>query len=75
LTFDILLTEDLCIVQKEELSLTCYTRVCTIPTLDERPIIFIRDKPTLWPKRVLHKDYDRNGTVEKKVSGREIPGT
>jgi hypothetical protein len=33
-------------------------------TLDERPSIFIRDKPMLFSER-LHKDNDRRGSVEK----------
>jgi hypothetical protein len=32
----------------------------------QRKIIFIRDKPTLSSKRVLHKNYDRKGSVAKK---------
>jgi hypothetical protein len=38
-------------------------------TEDERPSIFIRDKPNFSSERVLHKDYDRKGSVEK-ISGR-----
>jgi hypothetical protein len=40
--------------------------MCVICTLDERPSIFIRDKPILLLERMLHKDYDHKGTVEKK---------
>jgi hypothetical protein len=29
----------------------------------QRPRIFIRDKPILSSERMLHKDYDRNGSV------------
>jgi hypothetical protein len=29
-------------------------------------IIFIRDKPIFSSDRMLWKDYDRNGSVEKK---------
>jgi hypothetical protein len=39
-----------------------------IRTLDERPSIFIRGKPILSSERVLHKDYDRKGSVAKKKS-------
>jgi hypothetical protein len=34
-------------------------------------IIFIRDKPILSSERMLHKDYDRRGSVKKNESGRE----
>jgi hypothetical protein len=51
------------IVQKEEFSVTCYTRV--IHTFDERTSIFIRDKPIFSSERMLHKDYNRKGSVEK----------
>jgi hypothetical protein len=37
-----------------------------IRTLDKSPSIFIRDKHIFSSKRMLHKDYDRNGSVEKK---------
>jgi hypothetical protein len=33
---------------------------------DKRPSIFIRDKPILSSERMLHKGYDRKGSVEKK---------
>jgi hypothetical protein len=39
-----------------------------IRTLDERPSIFIRNKPILSSERVFHKDYDRKGSVAKKKS-------
>jgi hypothetical protein len=35
-------------------------------TLDEIPSIFIRDKPIFSSERVLHKDYYRKSSVEKK---------
>jgi hypothetical protein len=60
------LTEDLYIVQKEEFSIIC--------TLDERPIIFTRDKPILLSERMLHKDHDHKGSVGKENSGRESQG-
>jgi hypothetical protein len=40
-----------CVVQKEE--------------FDERPSIFIRDKPMFSSEGMLHKDYYRKGSVEK----------
>jgi hypothetical protein len=36
-------------------------------TLDERPSIFVRDKPIFSSERMLHKDYDRKSTVEKNI--------
>jgi hypothetical protein len=36
-------------------------------TLDERPSIFIRDKPISSSERMLHKDYYRKSSVEKKT--------
>jgi hypothetical protein len=35
-------------------------------TLDERPRIFIRDKPIFSSERMLHKDYYRRSSVGKK---------
>jgi hypothetical protein len=35
--------------------------------------IFIRDKPVLSSEKMLHKDYDRMGSVEK-ISGRVPQG-
>jgi hypothetical protein len=35
-------------------------------TLDKRPSIFIRPKPIFSSERMLHKDYDRKGSVEKR---------
>jgi hypothetical protein len=37
-----------------------------INTFDERPSIFIGDKPIFSSERMLHKDYYRNGSVERK---------
>jgi hypothetical protein len=59
------LTEHLYIVRKEVFSITCCSAV---RTLDRRPSIFIRDKLIFFSERVLHKDYDRNGSVEEKKS-------
>jgi hypothetical protein len=48
-------------------------------TLDERPSMFIRDKPIFSSERVLHKDYYCRGSFGKKdlctcVSGGLMPG-
>jgi hypothetical protein len=40
-----------------------------IRTLDERPSIFIRDKPILSSEKMLHKDYDCKGSVKKRNFG------
>jgi hypothetical protein len=37
----------------------------------QRPNKFIRDTPIFLSVRMLHKDYDRKGSVEKKKIGRE----
>jgi hypothetical protein len=37
----------------------------------KRPSVFIRNKPILSSERLLHKDYDRKGSVAKIISGRE----
>jgi hypothetical protein len=37
-------------------------------TLDEKPDIFIKDKPIFSSERMLHKDYDRKGSVDKEMS-------
>jgi hypothetical protein len=55
------LTEDSCVVQKE-FSITCDTYT------DERPSIFIKNKSIFSSERMLHKDYCRKGSVEKKKS-------
>jgi hypothetical protein len=41
--------------------------MCAISTTDERASIFIRDKP-IFLSEMLHKDYDRKGSVEKNKS-------
>jgi hypothetical protein len=56
------LTDNLCVLQKVEFSITCYMTKCT---LDERPSIFKRDKPIFSLKRKLHKDYYSKRSVEK----------
>jgi hypothetical protein len=48
--------------------------ICAIRTLDEKPILFIRDKPILSSERMLHKDYDRKGSVEKKTLFMSLKG-
>jgi hypothetical protein len=49
--------------------------VCAKCTFDGRPSIFIRDKPIFSSERMLHKDYYRKSSVEKKKpSGRESQG-
>jgi hypothetical protein len=55
------LTEDLCVVQNEEFSVTCY--MC-----DQKPSIFIRDKIIYSSARMLHKGYYRKSSVRKKKS-------
>jgi hypothetical protein len=42
-------------------------------TLDERPSIYIRDKPIFLSERMLHKDYEWKGSVEKKTVSLEGP--
>jgi hypothetical protein len=37
-----------------------------ISTLDERPSIFIRDKPIFSSERMLRKNYDRRVQLQKK---------
>jgi hypothetical protein len=39
--------------------------------LDERPSIFIRDKPIFYSETILYKDYDYKGLVAKNIYGRE----
>jgi hypothetical protein len=49
-----------------------------IRTLDERPNIFIRDKPISSSEGMLHKDYDHRGSVPppppQNKTGREAQG-
>jgi hypothetical protein len=47
------LTEELYIEHKEEFSIISYA-VCVMSTLDERPSIFIRDKPIFPSERMLY---------------------
>jgi hypothetical protein len=67
------LTEDLCIIQKEEFSIICYT-LCVKCTLDERPSIFITDKPILSAEKMIHEDYYHKGSVGEKIAGRNSQG-
>jgi hypothetical protein len=39
--------------------------ICAKYTFDERPSVFIRDK-AISSERMLHKDYYRKSSVEKK---------
>jgi hypothetical protein len=41
---------------------------------DRSTIIFIRDNPIFSSERMLHEDYYRKGSVEKKFSGRGSQG-
>jgi hypothetical protein len=40
--------------------------------LEERPSVFIRDKPILSLERMLHKDYYHKSSVGKEISGRGL---
>jgi hypothetical protein len=42
--------------------------------LDERPSIFLRDKPIFSSEKMLHNDYYRKSLVEKKISARGSQG-
>jgi hypothetical protein len=55
------LAEELFLVQKKELSITCYMCGCTFV---ERPSIFTRGTP-IFSSEMLHKDYYRKCSVEK----------
>jgi hypothetical protein len=47
-----------------------------ICTFDERPGLFIRDKPIFSSETMLHTDYYHKGSVERKkqISGLEAQG-
>jgi hypothetical protein len=45
---------------------TLYKGRCRPDSLDERPSIFIRDKPIFSSERMLHKDYYRRSSAEKR---------
>jgi hypothetical protein len=36
-----------------------------------KPAAIVYDRPILSSERMLHKDYDRKCSVEKKIAGRE----
>jgi hypothetical protein len=57
------LTEDLCVVQKEDFSLTRY--MCEMNTWRKAKHIHKRDKPIFSSERMLHKEYYPEGLVEK----------
>jgi hypothetical protein len=66
------LTEDLHIVQKEKFSVTCYSYMCDV-------YIWLKAKHVLETnpysrQKLLHKDYDRKGSAEETISGRESQG-
>jgi hypothetical protein len=42
--------------------------------LENAPEAIVNDRPILSSERMLHKDYDRNGSLEKKINGREPEG-
>jgi hypothetical protein len=65
------LTEDLYVAHMEESSIKYY--MCDTYTW-QRLNIFIRDKPIFSSDRMLHKDYDRKGSVAKNISCDESQG-
>jgi hypothetical protein len=56
----LLLTEDLCAVQKEVFSIAWH--------MFEMPDTFTTDKLNFSSERMLQKDYYRKGLVEEKIS-------
>jgi hypothetical protein len=62
------LTEDLCVVQKEEFSITSYK--CDTYTRQKGKH---KSKPIFSSGMLLHNDYDRHSSVEK-ISGRDPQG-
>jgi hypothetical protein len=48
--------------------------ICVKCTTDERPSIFLRDKPIFSSERMIHNGYYRKSSVEKKISGRGSQG-
>jgi hypothetical protein len=42
--------------------------MCVIHAFDERPSIFITDKPIISSERMLCKEYNHKGSVAKKKS-------
>jgi hypothetical protein len=69
------LREGLCVVQKEEFSVTCNMYEMYIwqkaKHIHKR---FIRDKPIFSTERMLHKDYYRKDSVGGKIYGRVSEG-
>jgi hypothetical protein len=68
------LSEDMCVVQKKGLFNNMLYVVCVKRTLDERPSIFIRDKPIFSSERLLHKDFFLKGSVKNIIFAREPQG-
>jgi hypothetical protein len=64
------LIEDFYLVPTEEFSITA---IPAIRTLDERPGIYIRDKPIFSSERMSHKAYEREG-ISRNFCGRESQG-
>jgi hypothetical protein len=58
------------------LDLITLIMLCAKYTLDEKPSIFIRDKPIFSSERMLHKDYNARIQLEKRspVVGLKGPG-
>jgi hypothetical protein len=48
--------------------------ICVKCTLDERSSIFLRDKLIFSSERILHKDYYRKSSVEKKILVVDLKG-
>jgi hypothetical protein len=57
------LTEDLYVVQKEEFSITCY--MCDVYAWRKAKDVHKMQTHALF--RMLRKDYDRKGSVEKNL--------
>jgi hypothetical protein len=57
--------EDLYVVHKEEVAITYY--MCDMYSLTNAKHIH-KDKPIFSLERMLHKDYDRKGSVSRKKS-------
>jgi hypothetical protein len=52
-----------------------FNNVCAIHTFYEGPNLFIGDNFIVSSERMLHKEHDCKGSVEKKNSGRGSLGT
>jgi hypothetical protein len=59
--------------EQEKLLLYLLGPLCIISDSREEKY-FIRENTVLSSERMLHKDYDRKGSVEKKDSDRESQG-